>query len=88
MKGGNTMATCKVIFKNGLNLEGEPFELPADKLNANGARIDSYGYVEREIKEGENFSRDTYEYEIPDKDANRFIEGLKNTPNVIDYKKS
>ena len=81
------MAVFKITFKNGLNSEGEPFELPADKLNANGARIDSYGYVEREIRDGDNFARDIWEYEIPDKDADRFIDGLNNTPNVIEYKK-
>lgn len=81
------MAIFRVTFKNGLNSEGEPFELPADKLDANGAMIDCYGYVEREIRDGENFSRDVYEYEIQDKDADRFIEGLKKTPNVLEYKK-
>jgi len=81
------MAIFRVIYRNGLNSEGEPFELPADKLNANGARIDVYGYVEREIRDGDNFSRDTYEYDIADEDADRFVEGLKKTPNVIEYKR-
>lgn len=81
------MAVFKVTFRNALNSEGEPFELPADELNANGVMIDSYGYVEREIREGDNFSRDLWEFEISDKDADRFIEGLKVTPNVIEYKK-
>jgi hypothetical protein len=81
------MAIFKVTFRNALNSEGEPFELPADKLNANGVIIDSYGYVEREIGKGDNFSRDLWEFEISDKDADRFVEGLKLTPNVIEYTK-
>jgi hypothetical protein len=81
------MATFKVIFKNRLSLEGEPSDLPADKLNANGAMIESYGYVEREIRKGEDFSRDTWEYRIIDKDADRFIDGLKSTPAVIEYER-
>ncbi len=81
------MAIFKVTFRNTLNSEGEPFELPADELNANGVMIDSYGYVEREIREGDNFSRDLWEFEISDKDSDRFIEGLKITPNVIEYRK-
>jgi hypothetical protein len=81
------MATFKIIFKNRLNLDGEPADLPADKLNTNGAMIDSYGYVEREMKDGEDFSRDTWEYEVRDTDADRFVEGLKSTPSVIEYKR-
>ena len=81
------MATFKVTFKNRLSIDGEPIDLPADKLNANGARIESYGYVSREIREGDGFSRDTWEYEIADKDADLFVEGLKSTPLVIDYNK-
>jgi hypothetical protein len=81
------MAILRVTYRNALNSEGERFELPADKLDTNGARIDCYGYVEREIREGDNFSRDVYEYDIPDKDADRFIEGLKRTPTVMEYKR-
>ena len=80
------MATFKVIFKNRLTLEGEASDHPADKLNTNGAMIESYGYASRELREGENFARDTWDYEIRDKDADRFVEGLKSTPVVIEYK--
>ncbi|HEY3275224.1 MAG TPA: hypothetical protein VGJ94_01280 [Syntrophorhabdaceae bacterium] len=80
------MATFKVIFKNRLNMEGQPFDLPADKLNANGAMIEFYGYGSREIRTGENFARDTWDYQVRDKDVDRFIEGLKSTPTVLEYK--
>ena len=79
------MATFKVIFKNRLNVDGEPGDLPADKLDANGAMIEFYGYVERETREGEAFSRDTYEYQVRDSDTDRFVEGLKKTPTIIEY---
>jgi hypothetical protein len=81
------MAIFKIIFKNRLGLDGETFDLPADKLNSNGAMIESYGYVEREVRDGDGFTRDTWEYEIPDKDADRFLEGLKSTPDIIEYKR-
>ena len=81
------MATFKIIFKNRINLQGEALDHPADKLNANGAMIESYGYVAREIREGENFARDTWEYDIREKDADRFAEGLKTSPDIIEYKR-
>ena len=82
------MATFKVTLKNRLGIDGEPMDIPSDKVDANGARIESYGYVAREIREGESFSRDTWEYEIADKDDDRFIEGLKSSSSVVmDYKK-
>jgi len=82
------MATFKVTLKNRLGIDGEPMDIPSDKLNANGAMIESYGYVSREIREGEGFARDLWEYEITDKDDDRFIEGLKSSTSVvIDYKK-
>ena len=81
------MATFRITFKNRLGIDGEPMDIPPDKLNANGARIESYGYVTREIRQGEGFARDTWEYEIADKDNGRFIEGLRSTSVVMDYKK-
>jgi len=82
------MAVFKVTLRNRLGIDGEPMDIPSDKLDANGARIESYGYVSREVREGEGFSRDTWEYEIADKDDDRFIEGLKKSASVvIDYKK-
>lgn len=81
------MAKFKVIYRNRLGVDGEPVDLPADQLNTNGAMIESYGFAEREIKHGEGFSRDTWEYEILDKDADRFIDGLKRTPAVIEFEK-
>ena len=81
------MALFRVIFKNRVDSKGEPLELPADKLNANGAMIESYGFVERVVNKGEDFSRDIWEYEILDQDADRFIEGLKISPTVIEYKR-
>lgn len=81
------MAIFEIVYRNALNPEGEPCEFPADKLNANGARIDSYGIVKREIRPGDNFARELWEYEIPDKDADRFAEGLKTTPTMIEYKR-
>jgi hypothetical protein len=81
------MATFRIVFKNRLSLEGEPIDLPADKINANGAMIEFYGFASREKREGESFSRDTWDYEVRDQDADRFVEGLKSTPNLIEYKK-
>ncbi|OPY77407.1 MAG: hypothetical protein A4E64_01133 [Syntrophorhabdus sp. PtaU1.Bin058] len=81
------MAVFKVIFRNRLNSSGEPFELPADKLNANGVIIESYEYIKREIRDGEDFARELWEYEVPDKDADRFAVGLDSTPTIIEYKK-
>jgi hypothetical protein len=81
------MATFKVTFKNRLSPDGEPVDLPADALVSNGARIESYGFAGREIKKGETFSRDIWEYEIRDSDADRFVDGLKRTPTVIDFEK-
>jgi hypothetical protein len=80
------MAIFKITFKNKLDQNGEPCELPADKLNTNGARIDSYEYIKRETRDGDNFAREIWEYEIPDKDTDRFV-GLNSTPGVIEYKK-
>lgn len=81
------MATFKVIFKNRLNLEGEPSDLPADKLNTNGAMVECYGFGSREIRQGESFARDTWDYQIREQDTDRFIEGLKSTPSVLEYRK-
>lgn len=81
------MAIFKVIYRNRLDGKGEPCELPADKLDANGVMIDSYEYIEKEIREGENFARELWEYEVPDKDADLFAEGLKKTPTVIEFNK-
>jgi len=81
------MATFKVVFRNALNSAGEITEVPADKLNANGAIIESYGFCEREIREGDPFARDTWEYVILDKDADRFTVGLNKTSNVLEHKK-
>lgn len=81
------MAIIRITFKNRLNKDGEPFELPADKIDTNGARIDSYEYIEKEIRDGDDFAREIWEYEIPDKDADRFTEGVKKTPSVLEYKR-
>ncbi len=81
------MATFKVIYRNKLNGDGEPCEFPADKLNANRVIIESYGIEKREIREGENFARETWGYEVPDKDADRFAEGLKTTPTIIEFER-
>lgn len=77
--------TFHVTFKNHLDSDGNTFEFPTDSLNANGAKILDFSHVESEVRDGENFARETWEYEVDD--ADRFEEGLSNSPTVISYKR-
>lgn len=81
------MANFKVTFKNGLDENGCTCEFPTDELNANGATIEDFSLVESDIREGENFARETWEYEVDDAEADMFGNGLDSTPTVISWKR-
>ena len=74
----------RVTFRNRLNEDGLTYEYPTDQLNTNGATIEYFDSVGSEIRKGENFARETWEYEVDD--ADRFAGGLRLTPTVMSFK--
>lgn len=76
--------TYLVTFKNHLNELGETYESPTDFLNPNGATILDFSYVESDIRDSENFARETWEYEVDNADL--FENGLDLSSTVIEYK--
>lgn len=80
------MATYHVTFKNHLDCNGETFEFPTDQLETNGAEVLDFSHVESDIRDGENFAREIWEYEVDDDDNDRFENGLDTSSTVIEYK--
>lgn len=80
------MAKFNVTFANHIDGDGNTFEFPADVLDTNATEIEYFDFVKSDIKKGDGFARETWQYEVADKDASRFALGLDRTPTVLSYK--
>jgi hypothetical protein len=81
------MATYEVTYANHLNEAGETFEFPTDDFNSNGVELVTFDFVDSDIREGEDFARETWSYEVDDEDAGRFESGLERIDSAISWKR-
>ncbi len=81
------MAIYQVTYANHLNEAGETFEFPTDSFNSNGVDLITFDFVDSEIRNGEDFARETWKYEVKDDDISRFERGLEQIDTAISWKR-
>lgn len=81
------MARYKITYANHPNEAGETFEFPTDSFNCNGVDLITFDFIGSEIRNGEGFARETWEYEIKDDDVSRFEVGLEQIDTAISWKR-
>jgi len=84
----NTMATYEVVYANHINEDGETYEFPTDKFDANSVELIDFSFVDSEIRAGEDFAREVWSYEIEDRDTVRFEDGLDRISTAISWKRT
>ena len=80
------MAHVYVEFRNRLDENGNTCEYPGDQLQTGGVDVLTFEFTESTIRDGEQFAREIWSFDVEDKDADKFIEAAANSPTVLSAK--